>query len=104
MTTSVRIRIVVTTLVPEAEFIAGEVSLTSFAPDLLDRELDQLFREAATSLNRKGVNMVDLGSVEVSVQLSSSGGSVRPSLHISSGVVALLKTWGASVDFDPYCD
>jgi hypothetical protein len=105
MSTKVRIRVVVTTPAPSvAEFVASEVALTSFAPDLLDRELDQLLLAAARALDNRGLKRADLGSVEVSVQLSSSGESVRPSLHLSPSVVGQLESWGASFGFDPYCD
>jgi hypothetical protein len=105
MSTTARIRVVVTTRAPSAaEFVASEVALASFAPDLLDRELDQLLHAAASALESRGLMRADLASVEVSVQLSSSGESVRPSLHLSRSVVGQLEAWGASFDFDPYCD
>lgn len=105
MNTTVRIRVVVTTLAPSAaEFVASEVSLASFAPDLLDRELARLLHAAARALENRALRRADLAGVEVSVQLSSSGESVRPSLHLSPSVVGQLESWGASFDFDPYCD
>lgn len=105
MSTEVRLRVVVTTLAPNgAEVVASEVLLDAFGPELLDGELEKLLLAAASTLDQRGLKRADLADVEVSLQLSSSGDSVRPSLHLSPRVIDLLHSWGAALDFDPYCD
>jgi hypothetical protein len=105
MTTKTRIQVLVTipTPVPE-EVVVSVMTLDYYAPDLLDKVLESVLKEAHRVLDRRGIRIVDGAGIEVSLQLSSTGDSVRPSLHLSSSTISSLSAVGASLDFDPYCD
>jgi hypothetical protein len=103
MSTKLSIRILATIPSPaKKEFVASEIELSHFSPDVLDVELGGLLASAVRVLDRQGFSDPKSCRLEIAVLLSSDEG-VRPALHLSRSVVDQLAVVGATLDFDPYC-
>ncbi len=83
--------------------ILYEVTRAQFHPAILDDELKLAIEVSEKQLKALGVNSLSEVAPELSIQLSSRDGQVRPALHLTKQVIESLSRMGASLDFDPYC-
>jgi hypothetical protein len=104
MNTKLTIKVVATPpSLDHKEIVASEIKLESFAPWVLDTQLEELLSTALANLRAKGFSDPQACQLEVSVQLTSDEPGMRPALHLSKFVIDQLSAIGASLDFDPYC-
>jgi hypothetical protein len=82
------------------ERVYSSIESHDFDPDEVERLLDQAMNEAVLALAEKDGAALKDPQVEVTVSLSADG--LRPSFHLSAGMIERLARAGASFDFDPY--